>query len=598
MAQDKRIGLHLPEQSKLGPDSFDTHPRSMEKWVATLPMANLSEMARRVYGALYEVNRLQVSSSERRNFLDSLRPAIHHICQSLKKQFLGLSFPLPPKARKTAALRQALYYETALGYKACIEDIVASSGLFRSNNKLLTELIQRALVYQGRMMLSTYQYYAPLPADTWSDIHLLYAFAEFKDLHKTKVADDENELVPKTRITGVYNQLLLIAACSPYRLRQGEVECVYKALEKWSSDAILKSVSEMDNTVAMFSVRMDSDYEPTPLLFDQTRTINAALRILDTQALTTTLKNETTALQKKTSALKPKLGPYYSESLLQRLLLAWCTPTKRAFKRSNNTQDIQIVIGLSNFHQLLSAEGAQDTTSLTSHQSKFSSKVIHGAANPNTGPDVWDMNYSAAQQSIKSEKRNAAIENSGEKKKNPDVISPQTWQIVNESANGYRLSRQGSETAGIQVGEIIGLRDKNDDAPWETCIIQWIKHSASGIELGTHIMAPEAKPVAIRGLQDKNTQRHYQRALLLPAIATLDQPETLLVASMLFNTGNTILVYDNQDEQTYQLSEMLENTGAYTRFAYMGEKNPSKGIPTSEPQNTDNEPFNDLWSQL
>lgn len=121
MAQDKRIGLHLPEQSKLGPDSFDTHPRSMEKWVATLPMANLSEMARRVYGALYEVNRLQVSSSERRNFLDSLRPAIHHICQSLKKQFLGLSFPLPPKARKTAALRQALYYETALGYKACIE---------------------------------------------------------------------------------------------------------------------------------------------------------------------------------------------------------------------------------------------------------------------------------------------------------------------------------------------------------------------------------------------------------------------------------------------------------------------------------------------
>ncbi|MCK5601664.1 hypothetical protein KAR91_07345, partial [Candidatus Pacearchaeota archaeon] len=400
------------------------------------------------------------------------------------------------------------------------------------------------------------------------------------------------------RITGVYNQLLLLAACSPYRLRQGEAECVYKALEKWSSDAVLKSVSDIDNTAAMFSVRMDSDHEPTPLLFDQTRTINAALRILDTQALSTTLKNEITALEKNKSSLKPKLGPYYSESLLQRLLLAWCTPTKRNFQRSDKNQDIQIIIGLSQFHQLLSAEDQQNTVNLTNHQSKYSSKIIHSAANPNTGPDVWDMDYSVKQQSIETKKRQESIEKSTQKKKDPPSISPQTWQIINESASGYRLSQQGSETSGIQVGEIIGLKDDQDDSPWETCVIQWIKHTTSGIELGTHIMAPAAKAVAMRSLQDKDTQLHYQRALLLPAIETLEQPKTLLVASMLFNTGNTILVYDSHKEYTYQLCEMLENTGAYTRFAYMDEKNPTKEIPTPESQDPDNKAFNDLWSQL
>ena len=121
MAKGKgQIGLSIAERHRPTKESFDFRSASVEQWVETLPVGNVGETARLVYGALHDVNRLDISWKERQRFLEQLRAPISYVQESLVKRYTGMSFPLPPKTQRIAALAQTLYLEMALGYKTAI----------------------------------------------------------------------------------------------------------------------------------------------------------------------------------------------------------------------------------------------------------------------------------------------------------------------------------------------------------------------------------------------------------------------------------------------------------------------------------------------
>lgn len=597
------IGFTVPEQHKPGRDSFNTKPRMVEEWIAHLPMGNVGETARLVFGALHESNRLRISWSERYRLLEALREPVGYIGQALHKRFTGLTFPLQPKTQRIANLATELYSEMALGYKIAIEDMQSRHFLFR-DRRALTVMLHRAVRYLNRALLVSYQVYSPSPRETWADLHRLYRFAESRRLHQTSVTDKEQAILPKTSITTAYKQALLLALATPYRLRQGEVNTVYAALEAWAPLAQLKPYDvKADHEAALFITHLDSNEEPCHLAFNHFKCDDGHCRLIDLQRLTVAVHEELELVSGGTvTDMKHRLGNNLTVDLLRRLSMTWGVPPKRGFYRSNKSSKAELVVGLTAVHRALSLVSAlrsitilnnhSEPENLFSKSSTFSSRVVK--AEGDVKEDVWDV--------FKPKPR--------AKPSQPQQTTPktlplmmQTWEVRDESGGGFRIARQGGDTLGIQVGDLVGIRPLTDthDSNWTIAVVRWIRHSGpEELELGLQNIANRSRPAAARMRQENGQLTEYQRIIGLPEIKDPPQPQSLLAPPMLFSVGTTLLVQFEHHEHRLMLTGLRESTGSYAQFTFE-DLDASGGTPEAQSPNQAHTPptdYSSLWSEL
>ncbi|PKM44273.1 MAG: hypothetical protein CVV05_11015 [Gammaproteobacteria bacterium HGW-Gammaproteobacteria-1] len=604
MAEGKgHIGFALPDQHKPGRDSFDTKPRKVEAWISQLPMGNVGETARQVFGALHESNRLRISWDERYRLLEALRGPVGYIGQALHKRFTGLTFPLQPKTQRIANLATELYGEMALGYKIAIEDMLARSFLFR-DRKALTIMLHRALRYLNRVLLTTYQVYSPQPRETWADLHRLYRYAEERRLHQSSVTDKEQEILPKTSIATAYKQALLLALATPYRLRQGEVGVIYAALEIWAHLAQLTPYTSGANPEApLFVTHLGSNEEPSHLAFNHFQCDDGQCRLIDLERLTLTVQDERDLIAAGTTTeLKHRLGGSLNVDLLRRVGMTWDVPPKRGFYRSNKSSKAEVVVGLTAVHRalgLVSAlrsitllnSGDSGPENLFSKTSQFSSRVV--AAESDVKEDVWDV-FKPKPAAKPGQAQQAAP-------KTPALLM-QTWEVRDESGGGYRIARSGGDTLGVQVGDLIAVRPLTDthDANWVIGVVRWIRHSGpEELEMGVQNIANRSRPAAARMRQEGGKLTEFQRIIGLPEVKEPPQPQSLLAPPLLFGVGSTLLVQFDHTEHRLMLTGLLESTGSFSKFSFedlgsTGATAPAK-TDTHGGQPAD---YSNLWNDL
>lgn len=580
-----QIGLSVAERRRPTRESFDYRSSSMERWVTALPAGNIGETARLVYGALQEVNRLDIPWKERQRFLEQLREPVSYVQESLVKRYTRMSLPLPPKAQRIAHLAQTLYLEMALGYKTAIEEMLGSSFLTR-DNKALTELIHRAIRYLSHAILSAYQTYSPHPPNSWFELHMLYLHAEYKQLHRTPVMDTENKIVPESSIARAYKQLLLLALASPYRLRHGEAESIYNALARWAGHAQIIPYTDPSASEALFVVHMDSDDAPDYQLFN-TRDCNTELcRLVDTRQLSHILSDELAyqEQQKDTGTL--------SVELMQRLIRSWGIAPRRHFTRAERNLRLEVVVGTNMLHQALAFESGDE--SLYNKRATFQSRSVAGVSQPTT-EDIWDI---FASHTIRKSYDTYEKQQQPTQQNAPHPLI-RNWSIRNESAGGYRLASDNDQEAKVQVGELLGLRSESGRR-WEVGAVRWIRQSAEGgLEIGVQILAPEARPVRVRNVKATGKSSEYQYALVLPAIDAIGQPASIITPILLFSPGNELLLRMQNQETTIVLHEMLQDSGTFVQYRFTPRQQvaprPRTGVPAGEEQQGG---FANVWQDL
>lgn len=76
----------IPTQSRL---SFcEATPHDLKRWIASLPKANIGEMAHQLYKGLAELNQLLTPDDNRLQLLELLRPEVYYVCKHLERHFL------------------------------------------------------------------------------------------------------------------------------------------------------------------------------------------------------------------------------------------------------------------------------------------------------------------------------------------------------------------------------------------------------------------------------------------------------------------------------------------------------------------------------
>ncbi len=599
--------LTVPNRTAPKSNSFDSRPSIVKGWIDDLPMANIGETTRLLFGALTDLNKQDIPASQRFKALELLQKPILHVTGHMKKHYVGKAMPLAARHLKIAHLSREITYALATGYKVLVMEQIAGVG--RKDKKLLVTAMHRSIKQLSTVLLKSYQVYESYPDSVWLEIHSLYRYAESNHLHNTKVIDDSTKHASST-ISNAYKQILMLALACPYRMRHAEAEAVYTALEDWASACELKPVHKAGGEV-MFATNLDADQPPSYLVLRDANENRNTCRILGTRRLADLLHK---SLSEKREGGTKTGSNSLGKDMLRRLMLAWGVMPKRRYSRVRDHSQVIAAMGLSSIHYFVSGEvafneGTVDQECATelgvapgpqfNEPAQYDARTI----SEETGklPDVWEMNYTI-EGDEKPSSTEMAVARAAAGMQIDTSHQTKNWKMVNVSAGGYCLLWDNPETTRAQVGELLGIREQSDPDTfhWRLGVIRWLKFvEKRGLELGVQMLSPGAVGVAARmDLKSRSKSEDFTRGLLLPEIASIQQRATLLLPSPPFKLNDTAIVNCHGKDVRVRLTKLVENTGSFAQFQFqsLGEVETQKSRkPNKKPLSKD---FDDVWELI
>ena len=301
------------------------------------------------------------------------------------------------------------------------------------------------------------------------------------------------------------------------------------------------------------------------------------------------------------------------------LVTTWSLCAKRRFSRAQKASDIKVAIGLTSIHNaLIEQEKAPESRPNKKPRSTFSLESISDnerakkdvfaqqdptffithpdmKANENTSAGAWDMVAKGRALTESYARELQADDEFGDLNiEAPDLH----WKISNVSAGGYCLRWNSETTSRAQVGELIGIREKEPDHSyqWRVGVIRWMQYSREhGLEIGVQVLSPKVVVCSVRRLERKNEEPF--NCLLLPGIKPLQQPATLLLPAYAFKKGGMLKLHAYEREMEIQLGTIREHTGSFTQFQFSQTDNKDTPEDKNKKQSSSDD-FDSIWSSL
>lgn len=579
------VRLKLPEQDlphlTLGADQ----PKKLEQWVESLPIMNMGETARQLYQFIQELNRLQIDSKLRFQLLEVVRPSILHVSESLQKHYLNQSLVLPEKARRVASLAQALQGHLANGYK-----LVAVRGIRKVKDKAVrravTTAIHRAVTALGDTLLRCYQLYFPSPRHLWLELHQLFLLAELHGISGTAVEDGDGE----SSIQSAYARCLLLATAKPNQLRQQELAGIYKAAFSWASLIEISTASD-DDDLFVFDLQADRP----PIYRTHASQASESWRYIDSSRLVEAI----TAWMRAPGESPLHVPKSLDESLLSHLQQVWGALTERAFKRMPESGEIELCFGLVGVHYFLSGKVAfetmveRDSLSVLGAEDEnnpFLVNIKKSNQQKQRNADPWATAY-------QSDYAGETIEMGAPGSQRSEAALPVSYhcQKVNASPGGYCLSWQGNTPSLMRTGELLALRD-HPDSQWSLAVVRWVTQLPNhGARFGVELLAPGGRPVAARALRKQGVDSDFMRGVVLPELAAVGQPATLLLPTVGFNEGVKVELVEAGEPRRVQLLRRTQGASGFSQYPFRDMATPA---PTKPPEDGDDDALDSIWSSL
>jgi hypothetical protein len=283
-------------------------------------------------------------------------------------------------------------------------------------------------------------------------------------------------------------------------------------------------------------------------------------------------------------------------------VVTWSGHSKRTYHRNLANNTLMVTLGLSAIHQLISeqlkinpelqlkgfcasASNAVFDANITEERllqlkepqmdtpAEFDRPLLFGTHTAKEiNNDVWDPYHASKTIGYDYNIRLWYEQKEKERNKEPFVAESYNCSNVNESAGGYCLVGQmetAKSSAKVQVGEITGIQDtiNSDGSVVEIGVVRRIKNGDKGLEIGIQKLAPCSEVVAVCKYNMGKHEEKYSRALVLPALGSLNRPVTLLTHSN--HKLHDQLVINKYGYRTHiKLVKLVECTGVYCQYEF------------------------------
>ena len=559
--QDLLERLHLPA-ANLTTLSFCAQPTpaQVRTWIESLPLTRINFVSAVLYSALPELARLNTDGEIHLQLLEIVRPVAQSCIGALSHTFINQPLILPAHAMKAATVAQALQKHLSNAYLGALRGTINS----KPQPENIALAIHRTLTGFGLLLLRSYQLYTPAFKQLWVEIHTLYQLAETYGVHQLQVRDPLQGHQQVRTIEQAYVRILLLAAARPNQLRQQDMATVYQALETLSSQARVvpyQTPSTQHTYLALLDTAQPPIYHSRLELYD-----SKEVRKLDTRELLYTLE------QARAGRLEFSLD----SALVAHLISTLAQPAQRVFDREARSGQLEVSIGLSNVHfhtaggmpftLFINPDSTVDTDNSLFQRHRLSLKPT---ADNDTNPwgeafDIQRPSLNKIEQDTSALEEQIRLDSLARYRGQHPIV---TLDIVDASASGYGLSLREQPGVALKSGELVCVREPGHSG-WAIAVVRWVRRGKNHTYMGIQILAPQAQAAAVAIIQKTGDQTEYQRALLLPALRMVAQPETLLTNALSFQEHSKIKLLHEGQSSTVQLTKRLLTTGTVSQFSF------------------------------
>jgi hypothetical protein len=562
------IKLRIPRQDLAEFKPFGLTVELAARWADGVSMGNAGQAVQTLRNAVSELNRIELEPALRYDILEALRPVIHLALSNLSKYYLNQPVVLPEEPRKAARLAQNLYELTTTAYTIVgIHAIQRRQKMAGTNPaKLLCQAIHRAISTTSQRLLIFYQLYQPLELSIWEELHHLYQLALRHQLISQIVTD---EISGNGSVRDAYLRALMMGCCKANQLRQRDLAGIYKGLGDWVSYLKILEPGEGDG---LFLVDLASDHPPIygTLYKEQP---GKSCRFIGTDELVDHLQNLRDTTGDKAVVFDKDTA--VSANVLDHLISSWGVMSKRNFARAPAQEKLWVSVGLSNTHYYVSGginfdDLVSEATEPAPEEADANNPFLHEDDHES---DVWVTAFDAESDDQDLDMRDiefhireaeGAASKHGATERHP--VFP--VRMVNVSPGGYCLEWSADIPSHIKTGDVISVREV-DNHSWSIAVIRWVSHLREDTTiLGVELLSPRATPFGARVQHKTGDDGELMRALLLPEIKLVGQPNTLITPRVGFKERQKVTLVRGGEESYIQLFKKVSSTAAYSQFEF------------------------------
>lgn len=450
--------------------------------------------------------------------LEHARLSIAFVAEELAKRYLNK--PLPLGDIEEAIFQQivTLWRKTARAYAHCAEKD-SPEAEDAAHARRVAMILHRCIHHTGMAIVEHQRARREFPWGLWLDLHGYYGSAEEWGVATLAIPDALESLGRNTHCTAVYIGFLLCDMAGCYSLSVREQTLVRRWANYWSPLVSLHK-AEPGESLPQFVVDLMQDVALRPV----TECLQTDhLRRLDTSRLAMQISQIRQQLKQKIPPAQLTLGDDCTAGQCNRLLEHLSRPWSQAraprkFRRRATSGITKLCTGFEEMHYFISGrEFEQPENVRTYSRQKFESLF---AFRHQTDP--------LQMLQIRQEQLAYGVD---------------IWEVVNQSANGFRLVRS---TSGKKMahGQLLALCP-HDGERFLLAQNTWLmQENGGGLIAGIKALPGMPFAIAARPLEQTGADTgKYQRAFLLPAVPSVAAEQSLVLPQGWFRVDRVIELF-------------------------------------------------------
>ena len=475
--------------------------------------------------------------------LEQARIPIAFVAEELAKRYLNK--PLPLGDIEEGFFRQvvSLWLKMARAYAHCAEND-SPEDEDEVHARRVAMILHRCIHHTGMALVEHQRARREFPWGLWLDLHGYYASAEEWGIATLPIADPLEPLGRSTHCLAAYISFLLCEMAGCYSLSVRDQALVRRWAAYWSPLVSLHPVVPGD-ALPPFVIDLMQDVALRPVA-DCLQTDH--LRRLDTSRLAMQIGQIRQQLKQRIPPGQLALGDDCTAGQCNRLLEHLSRPWSQAraprrFKRHATSGITRLCTGFEEMHYFISGKEFEQPENVRTYSRREFETLF--AFRHREDP----------LQTLQLRKEQLAY--------NTDA-----WEVVNQSANGFRLVRS---TSGKKMahGQLLALCP-HDGERFILAQTTWLMQEKEG-GLIAGIKALPGLPVATaaRPIQQAGDDHNgkYHRAFLLPAIPAVAAEQSLVLPHGWFRSGRIIELFTDGAWQV-KLLRILDDGPDFERISF------------------------------
>jgi len=473
--------------------------------------------------------------------LEHIRLPVTVVAEELAKRYLNKPLPLADLEEEIFQQVVALWLKTARAYAHCAER--DSTEEDAAHAQRVAMILHRCIHHTGMAIVEHQRARREFPWGLWLDLHGYYASAEEWGIATLPIPDALECLGRSTHCAATYIGFLLCDMAGCYSLSVHEQTLVRRWATYWSPLVSLHK-AEPGDSLPHYLVDLMHDVALRPVA--ECLQIEH-LRLLDTSRLAMQISQIRQQLRQKIPPSELALGDACTAGqcnrLLERLSRTWSqVRTVRKFRRHATSGITRLCSSFEEMHFYISGQEFEQPENVRA----YSRREFESLFAFRHQEDPLQL-LQVRQEQL--------------------TFSLDTWEVVNQSANGFRLVRS---TSGKKIahGQLLALcpQDSNRFLLAETT---WLMQERGG-GLTAGIMVLPGIPSAIAARPLAQTGEHigkYHRAFLLPSVPSVKAEQSLVLPKGWFRRERIIELYTDSTWQV-RLLHILDVGPDFERVSF------------------------------